>query len=334
MSKNDIIIEAQNLTRTYGSFKAVDDVSFACRRGEIVGFLGPNGAGKTTTMRMLTGYMPPTSGAAFIAGHNTLTESLQARRRLGYLPETVPLYDEMTVEDYLGFVGRVRRLDNLWDRVDDALEAVSLLDRAESFISALSKGMRQRVGLAQAIMHEPDALILDEPTIGLDPQQVVDIRDLIARLGKKHTILLSTHIMSEVEQICDRVIMVFNGRIGADMQLKDLLGTGAAPALSLQLALPTSETVAALQAVEGVIAAVAEADGLYRLEYDGQDETRLRLVDRVQEKGWGLLGLQSERMTLESAFLRQMRAADALRLPEPAAETPRTAGALAVDEEE
>ena len=146
MSKNDIIIEAQNLTRTYGSFKAVDDVSFSCRRGEIVGFLGPNGAGKTTTMRMLTGYMPPTSGAAFIAGHNTLTESLEARRRLGYLPETVPLYDEMTVEDYLGFVGRVRRLDNLWDRVDDALEAVSLLDRAESFISALSKGMRQRVG--------------------------------------------------------------------------------------------------------------------------------------------------------------------------------------------
>ena len=184
-------------------------------------------------------------------------------------------------------------------------------------------------------MHEPDALILDEPTIGLDPQQVVDIRDLIVRLGKKHTILLSTHIMSEVEQICDRVIMVFNGRIGADMQLKDLLGTGAAPALSLQLALPTSETVAALQAVEGVIAAVAEADGLYRLEYDGQDETRLRLVDRVQEKGWGLLGLQSERMTLESAFLRQMRAADALRLPAARERRrSRTAGALAVDEEE
>jgi ABC-2 type transport system ATP-binding protein len=175
--KNDhVMIQADGLTKKFGDLTAVKDITFRCKRGEIVGFLGPNGAGKTTTMRMLTGYMPPTAGAAYIAGHNTLTESIEARQKLGYMPETVPLYQEMSVENYLAYVGRLRRVDNLWERVDDVLESVGLLDRAESYISRLSKGMRQRVGLAQALIHDPDVLILDEPTIGLDPAQILEVR--------------------------------------------------------------------------------------------------------------------------------------------------------------
>ncbi|MEM7333921.1 MAG: ABC transporter ATP-binding protein, partial [Chloroflexota bacterium] len=188
--EDKIMIEADGLTKTYANYTAVNNLSFACEKGEIVGFLGPNGAGKTTTMRMLTGYMPPTSGDAYIGGYHTISESLPARQTLGYLPETVPLYPEMRVEGYLEFIGRVRQIDNVWDRVDEVLEQVNLLDRAESFINSLSKGMRQRVGLAQALMHDPDVLILDEPTIGLDPAQIVEIRDIIADVGRQRTVLL------------------------------------------------------------------------------------------------------------------------------------------------
>lgn len=303
------MITAESLTKVYGSNVAIDEISFACRQGEIVGFLGPNGSGKTTTMRILTGYMPPTSGRATIAGHDTLQESIAARKRLGYLPETVPLYPEMTVEGYLAFIGRIRKVDDLWRRVDEVLEAVDLRDRAESFIGRLSKGMRQRVGLAQAMIHDPDVLILDEPTIGLDPRQVVEVRELIKELGKRHTILLSTHILSEVEQICDRVIMIINGRIWADMPLDELVGSESTE-ITLALAQPGEEVAAELGALPGVIAVTAVGHDRFRIGYDGREDTRLALTETAVRAGWGLLEASPDRRTLESVFLDKLREAE------------------------
>ena len=307
----DIMIEADQLTKVYGTYKAVDQVSFACHKGEIVGFLGPNGAGKTTTMRMLTGYMPPTAGAAYIAGYNTLTHSMDARRNLGYLPETVPLYLEMTVENYLAFVGRVRRLKNLWDRVDDVLEAVDVLDRAESYVGALSKGMRQRVGLAQALLHDPDVLILDEPTIGLDPRQVVELRQLIKELGQRHTILLSTHILSEVEQICDRVIMVIDGRIWADMPMKSIVDAEEAQTMTVRLANPAGETLPLLQAIAGVRDVRDAGSHEFVLTFSGRDETRTAVAETAVNNAWGLLELTVGKVSLESVFLNKIKEAEA-----------------------
>jgi ABC-2 type transport system ATP-binding protein len=279
----------------------------------VVGFLGPNGAGKTTTMRILTGYMPATAGAAYIAGFNTLSDSIAARQRLGYLPETIPLYSEMTVEGYLAFVGRIRRLPNLWDRVDDVLESVNLLDRAESYIGALSKGMRQRVGLAQALLHDPDVLILDEPTIGLDPRQVVELREMIKVLGKRHTILLSTHILSEVEQVCDRVIMVIDGRIWADMPLADIVGERGEKMMSVQLANPAADAIDLLRRIEGVNQVRQQANGELLLSFSGRDDTRTSVAELAVNSAWGLLELSVDQVSLESVFLDKLKEAEASR---------------------
>jgi len=306
----EVMIAAENLTKAYGPLRAINELTFSCTKGEIVGFLGPNGAGKTTTMRILTGYMPPTSGAAYIAGFNTLSQSIEAQRRLGYLPENVPLYPEMTVEGYLAFVGRLRRVDNLWQRVDDVLEDVQLLDRAESYIGSLSKGMRQRVGLAQALLHNPDVLILDEPTIGLDPRQVVEVRELIKGLGQHHTILLSTHILSEVEQLCDRVIMIINGRIWADMVMDDIVGAEAARHVVLSLAEPTRDTVGVLSNLSGVGPVQQESENRFHVTYDGLDSTRTAIAATAVNAGWGLLDMTSRRRSLESIFLDKLREAE------------------------
>ena len=309
MLDSELMIEVENLTKRYGAFTAVDDISFSCRRGEIVGLLGPNGAGKTTTMRVLTGYMPPSSGQAYIAGYDTLNDSINARRHLGYLPESVPLYKEMTVESYLAFIGEVRRVGNVWDRVDDVLEDVGLLDRAESFIGSLSKGMRQRVGLAQAIMHDPDVLVLDEPTIGLDPRQIVDMRALIKRLGEKRTILLSTHIMSEVEQICDRVIMIINGRIASDSSLESL--QNQAPILAVEMATPGENVATVLQTLDGVASVEPDANNLFHIAYDGATATRVAITNEIARQEWGILTVSSERRSLESTFLSKLAEANA-----------------------
>ena len=310
---NDVMIAAENLTKVYGVNVAIDDISFTCKRGEIVGFLGPNGSGKTTTMRILTGYMPPTAGAAYIAGHHTINDSIAARERLGYLPETVPLYPEMTVEGYLAFMGRVRRVDNLWERLDDVLEAVDLLDRAESYIGSLSKGMRQRVGLAQAMIHDPDVLILDEPTIGLDPRQVVEVRELVQELGQRHTILLSTHILSEVEQICDRVIMIIDGHIWADMPLAQIVGESDTRRVSLNLINPTRDTAQVLSNLAGVSHVQQEGERRFAVAYDGTEETRSAVAATAVNSGWGLLDLRSDRPTLEAVFLQKLREAETMR---------------------
>jgi len=307
-TNSNVMIEVDRLTKRYGVHKAVDDISFSCREGEIVGFLGPNGAGKTTTMRILTGYMPPTSGDAYIAGCHTLDDSLAARRQLGYLPETVPLYPEMTVEDYLAFVGNVRRLDNLWDCVDAVLEDVDLLDRAESSIGSLSKGMRQRVGLAQALLHDPDVLILDEPTIGLDPAQIVEIRQIIADLGRRRTVLLSTHILAEVEQICTRVIMIINGRLWADIPMQEIQHSGHL--LTLHLAQPAPNTAQQLAQLDGVQEVTEQAPHIFQLAVDGRDETRITAAETAVRQGWGLLELSPQKISLETLFLNKLQEAE------------------------
>jgi ABC-2 type transport system ATP-binding protein len=321
-SDTPFMIEADSLTKQYGGNTAVSNLTFACEPGEIVGFLGPNGAGKTTTMRILTGYMPPTSGDAYIAGFHTVDESMQARQKLGYLPETVPLYPEMTVEGYLHFIGQVRRLANVWDRVDDVLEAVDLLDRAESFIGSLSKGMRQRVGIAQALLHDPDVLILDEPTIGLDPAQIVEIRQIIADVGRQRTVLLSTHILAEVEQICSRVIMIMNGRIYADLPMSQIKQGGNQ--LTLQLAQPGEQTSELLQAVAGVTAVTLTSPNQFLLSVDGRDETRMMVAETAVSQGWGLLELSTHRLSLETLFLEKLKEAQSLALEpqEPKTEEP------------
>lgn len=303
-----VMIAAENLTKYYGQARAIEDISFSCRQGEIVGFLGPNGAGKTTTMRILTGYVPPTSGIARIAGFDTLRDSLHAREHLGYLPETVPLYPEMSVAGYLAFIGRLRRVPDLWERIDDVLVAVGLEERAGSYIGQLSKGMRQRVGLAQAMLHNPEVLILDEPTIGLDPRQVVEVRELIKELGERHTVLLSTHILGEVEQLCDRVIMIIDGHIYADMPMSGLLG--ADNVIRLQLASPGRDTARILRSLVGVQGVVGAEDGVYHVRYDGSDETRAAIASTAVNASWGLLELTRERPTLESIFLDRMREAE------------------------
>jgi ABC-2 type transport system ATP-binding protein len=309
-----VMIAAENLTKYYGHARAVEDISFSCRQGEIVGFLGPNGAGKTTTMRILTGYVPPTSGNARIAGFDTLADSLQARQHLGYLPETVPLYPEMSVEGYLAFVGRLRRVPDLWERIDEVVAAVGLEERARSYIGHLSKGMRQRVGLAQAMLHNPEVLILDEPTIGLDPRQVVEVRALIKELGERHTILLSTHILGEVEQLCDRVIMIIDGHIYADMPMSGLFG--AANVLRLQLSAPTRDTARILRSLVGVQDVTGPADGFFQVRYDGSDETRTAIASTAVNASWGLLELSLDRPTLESVFLDRLREAELRQAPD------------------
>ena len=301
------MIQANNLTKRYGGQTAVSNLTFSCQPGEIVGLLGPNGAGKTTTMRLLTGYLPPSAGEAFIAGHHTVNDSLQARQHLGYLPETVPLYPEMTVEGYLHFVGQVRRLDDVWDRVDEVLEAVGLLDRAESFIGKLSKGMRQRVGLAQALLHNPDVLILDEPTIGLDPAQIVDIRQLIATVGRQRTVLLSTHLLAEVEQVCSRVILLMNGRIQADLPMSQIKQGGSQ--LTLQLANPAENSYDILQTIAGVTAVYPDTPNQFLLSFDGRDETKQLVAETAVSQNWVLLELKTNRLSLETLFLEKLREA-------------------------
>ena len=266
------MIEVQNLTKRYGTFVALDSISFSARQGEILGFLGPNGAGKTTTMRILTGYMPPTEGSAQVAGYDVFDDSLEVRRHVGYLPETVPLYRDMTVRGYLDFLARLRDIPQRKARIDEVLARVGMTDRARSLIRSLSKGMRQRVGLAQAIVHNPDVLILDEPTIGLDPHQVQDVRALIRELGQTRTVMISTHILSEAEQMCDRIVIIDKGRIAADGSTESLK-EGAKGEQAIHLALlhaEPGEAQAALESVEGVLR-------VERTESRAGDELRLKI---------------------------------------------------------
>lgn len=298
-------IEVVNLNKYYGDRHALRDLSFTVKRGEILGFLGPNGAGKTTTMRILSGYMPPSSGTARVAGYDVYKNSLDMRAHIGYLPENVPLYLDMTVRDYLAFCARLHHVKNVKAGVERAMYLVNLTDRADSILSKLSKGYRQRVGIAQAIVHEPDVLILDEPTIGLDPRQIIEVRDLIKSLGKEHTILLSTHILPEVSQTCTRVLIIRNGQIVAE-DTPQRLGTHMSQSehIHLQVAKPTDEIPSQLEKIQGVLAVRSLQADTFEIETTLNHDRRAEIAAMAIERGWGVLELRPVRLSLEDVFLQ------------------------------
>ena len=305
------MIEVQHITKRYGRVTAVDDVSFRVERGEVLGFLGPNGAGKTTTMRILTGYMPPTSGKALVAGHDVIDQPLDAKRRTGYLPESPPLYPEMTVRDYLAFVARIKGVPKAerTKRVAWAMERTRVADMAARHCGKLSKGYRQRVGLAQAILHNPDVLILDEPTAGLDPKQILETRDLIKSLAGDHTVILSTHILPEVSQTCSRVVIINKGRVVAIDTPDNLTARlQGAETLYLQVDAAGADVASALRLVPGVtsVAAAGTQGGheSFEVESERGRDVRRELARAVVGHGWGLLELRSTRMSLEEIFLQ------------------------------
>jgi ABC-2 type transport system ATP-binding protein len=298
------MIKVNGLTKDYGSRRAISNVTFDAEQGEIVGFLGPNGAGKTTTMRILCGYMPPTDGEALVAGYDVVSESLEVRKRVGYLPETVPLYSDMTVFDYLKFMADLRHIPSVEDRVDEALEMVGMTDRAEGFIGNLSKGMRQRVGLAQALLHRPEVLILDEPTIGLDPGQVVDVRNLIREIGKERTVLLSTHILSEAQNICDRVLIINKGRIVTEDTTQNLqsrlLGAERVVVRVRGEADDLAKSIGKLKGVENV---ELKSEGVVEFDFAAGKDLRPEVAKLVVKEGYDLLELRPLGMSLEEIFL-------------------------------
>src|SRR5215207_2434224 len=304
------MIEVQHLTKQYGTVTAVSDVSFRVETGEILGFLGPNGAGKTTTMRIITGYMPATEGRVTVAGYDVFTQPIEAKRRTGYLPETPPLYPDMTVREYLNFVARIKGVPRreIRSRVAGAMTKTRVADMAGRHCAKLSKGYRQRVGLAQAILHNPDVLVLDEPTAGLDPKQIIETRQLIRDLSGSHTIVLSTHILPEVSQTCQRVVIINKGKMVAvdtpDNLTARLRGTET---IYLQIAAPAAEVESGLTSVAGLtrVAATPVREGLVDVHVDHESgrDVRRELAATVVNRGWGLLELRPMKLSLEDVFL-------------------------------
>jgi ABC-2 type transport system ATP-binding protein len=307
------MIEVQHLTKRYGPVTAVDDITFRVEKGEILGFLGPNGAGKTTTMRVLTGYMPATEGKAIVAGYDVFTQPVEAKRRTGYLPETPPLYPDMSVREYLHFVARIKVGHAMTKaertaRVNDAMRKARIDDMASRQCGRLSKGYRQRVGLAQALIHEPDVLILDEPTAGLDPKQIIETRDLIRGLAGDHTIVLSTHILPEVAQTCQRVVIINKGKLVA-VDTPENLTHQLKGASSLYVQVDgDAGVIDALRAIPGVRqVSVADKHARlvgYEIETEMQQDVRRDVARAVVDRGWGLLELRPMRMSLEEIFLQ------------------------------
>ena len=305
------MIEVQHITKRYGGVTAVDDVSFRVDKGEILGFLGPNGAGKTTTMRILTGYMPPTDGKATVAGFDVFTHPIEAKRRTGYLPETPPLYPDMTVREYLDFAARIKGVPpkERRDRVTAVMKRTHVADMADRHCSKLSKGYRQRVGLGQALIHNPEVLILDEPTAGLDPKQIIETRDLIRSLAGDHTIVLSTHILPEVAQTCQRVVIIAKGRVVAVDTPKGLeTRLQGAETLYVQIDAQGAEAEPVLTAIPGVtrVAMSEHRDGIHGFEVESARGTDIRrdIARAVVTSGWGLLELRPMRLSLEEIFLQ------------------------------
>jgi len=304
------MIEVRDLTKYYGSYPAIENVSFTVKKGEIVGFLGPNGAGKTTTMRILTGFMPPSSGQAIIAGYDIVHQSLEARKRIGYLPETVPLYLDMTVESYLQYMGTIRGMSSkaIRQRISEVIDRCRLGDYTHSLIGKLSKGFRQRVGIAQAILHEPPVLIMDEPTIGIDPIQVVETRKLIKELGGEHTLILSTHILPEVSMVCERILVIHEGQIVAEDRPTDLATRlQGAERVELEVRGPSPEVMQTLRNIKGVQDIVRHRDGevsSYTVTARRGSDLREEIARAIVSRGWGLLKMDVVAMSLEEIFLK------------------------------
>ncbi|MBW3636670.1 MAG: ABC transporter ATP-binding protein [Armatimonadetes bacterium] len=298
------MIEVEGLSKIYGASHAVEEVSFAAGEGEIVGFLGPNGAGKTTTMRILSCFMAPSSGSARIAGFDILENSLEVRRSIGYLPENAPLYDEMSVRDYLNYVAVLRGVPKSQRaiRLEAALDAGQLEHRADTLIRKLSKGYRQRVGIAQAIIHDPPVLILDEPSSGLDPRQRAETRHFIKSQAPQRTVLLSTHILPDVQETCSRVIVINAGRVVAQDAVENL--AAKASGLNLVLARPTPDASEKLSRVAGVSAVRREPNGAFSLDLTGENDAREEIARMCVAENWGLLELSRRRANLEEVFLK------------------------------
>jgi len=302
------MISVEALCKDYGTRHAITDITFEADAGEVLGFLGPNGAGKTTTMRILSGYMPPTSGTARVAGFDVIEQSLDVRRRVGYLPETVPLYDDMSVFEYLKYMGDLRRLPEVETRVEEVLETVHMIDRADGYVTNLSKGMRQRIGLAQALLHKPEVLILDEPTIGLDPAQIIEVRNLIREIGKERTVLLSTHILSEVQQLCDRVLIINHGQIVAEdtpEHLQERL-TGVRRTI-LRVAGDSDGLDSLVGAIPGVLRTEPNPDGSLSFESQPGQDFRPEVARAVIQAGFDLLEMSPVSMSLEAIFMELTR---------------------------
>ena len=302
------MIEVQNITKRYGDFTAIDRVNFTVEKGEVLAFLGPNGAGKTTTMRILTCFMPATEGVARVAGFDCFEQPLEVKRRIGYLPEYPPLYQELTVTEYLTFVGRIKGMgaEDLRNGLSRVTERLALGDVRHRLIANLSRGYQQRVGLAQALLHDPPVLILDEPTVGLDPKQIIEIRELIKSLAGSHTVILSTHILPEATAVCQRVVIIINGRIVAVDSPQGLSARlRQSEKVHVTVKTPPSDLADRLRALPGVLSVFEPIEsGAFLLEYELGQDRRDELARFVVDNGWGLLELKTVSMTLEDVFLR------------------------------
>ena len=304
------MIQAEGLTHYYGPYPAIQDVNFGVRKGEILGFLGPNGAGKTTTMRIITGFVPPSRGQVTLDGFDVVEQSLDARSRVGYLPETVPLYTDMSVNNYLKYMGTLRGMppNAIKARLGEVIDVCRLGDYRKTQIGKLSKGFRQRVGIAQAIIHQPQVLVLDEPTIGIDPIQVVETRKLIQELGRDQTVVLSSHILPEVSMICDRVLIINEGHIVAEDTPKNLAeGLQGVERLEVEIGGPAAEVLPVLKGIRGVNdVAHSNRDGrhTYTIQAESGQDLRDAISQEVVSNGWSLRGLQMVGMSLEEIFLR------------------------------
>ncbi|RKU37610.1 MFS transporter [Candidatus Poribacteria bacterium] len=306
------MIEVHALCKNYGLFQALRNISFRVDKGQVVGFLGPNGAGKTTTMRILTCFMPASSGHVTIAGYDVFKQSREVRKRIGYLPENVPLYPEMTVSKYLTYMAKIRGVPprQRKARLDSAVEACGLTERRHQIIGQLSRGYRQRVGLAQALIHNPDVLILDEPTSGLDPRQIVEIRELIKSLGTERTILFSTHILAEASLTCERLLIISRGQITGDVLLSD--GRAVSPegtdasekTIRLEIAgATTDEVLATLRDIPDVTTAEQVDTGTFHIQSAIETDIRAVVAETIVGRGWQLLEMRAVEMTLEEVFL-------------------------------
>ncbi len=305
------MIEVEHLVKSYGQARAVNDISFRVERGEILGFLGPNGAGKTTTMRILTGYLPATGGTARIAGFDVFDQSMEVRKRIGYLPETPPLYPDMTVSAYLAFVARIKGVaaGDLAKSVEDAMRMANISDKKNELIKRLSRGYKQRVGIAQTIVHNPDVIILDEPTVGLDPNQIKEVRNLIKSLAGEHTIILSTHILPEVEMTCDRVVIINKGRIAAIDTTENLtMQIKGGERVQVQIKGSAEQLREALGSIEGVknVEIQSSEDSLVNAEIESEtgSDLRAQIAQRIVGGGFDLLELRAINLSLEDIFMQ------------------------------
>ncbi len=304
------MIKIEHLVKNFGSICAVDDISFSVEKGEIVGFLGPNGAGKSTTMNMLTGYLSSTSGSIRIAGYEVLDDPREAKKLIGYLPEQPPLYLDMTVEEYLSFCYDLKECKlNKTEHLKEVCEVAKISDLYKRVIKNLSKGYRQRVGIAQALIGNPQVIIFDEPTVGLDPKQIIEIRALIRNLGKDHTVILSTHILQEVQAVCDRIVIINKGKIVADEKTENInRAVQSNRRFSVKICGPSREVLAAIKGLYGVVYAelMPERDGeayVYTVESEVGNDIRKKLFNLMAEKNWPIIGLEALGMSLEELFI-------------------------------